>query len=114
MRQILVDFGVLHLFGLSIPLRIYGYGLMMVLGFLSGIALAQWRARKSGESPDAIPALGILALIGGVVGARLAYVIQDWREFSRAPNPLGAMLDVTSGGLIYFGGVAGARGALPA
>jgi prolipoprotein diacylglyceryltransferase len=108
MRQIIVDFGVLHLFGLSIPLRIYGYGLMMVLGFLIGIALAQWRARKAGGNPEVIPALGILALIGGVLGARLAYVIQDWRQFLRAANPLTAMLDVTSGGLIFFGGVAGA------
>ena len=106
MRQIIVDFGVFHLFGLEIPLRIYGYGLMMVLGFLSGIALAQWRARRGGGSPELVPILGILALVGGVVGARLAYVIENWREF--AARPWTETINVTSGGLIYYGGVVGA------
>jgi prolipoprotein diacylglyceryl transferase len=104
MRQIIIDFGVLHVFGLAIPLRIYGYGLMMVLGFLSGIALGQWRAKRVGGNPDVIPVLGILALIGGVAGARIAYVIENHRDF----HSLGSMLNVTSGGLIYYGGVAGA------
>jgi phosphatidylglycerol:prolipoprotein diacylglycerol transferase len=44
-----------------------------------------------------------LALVGGVVGARLAYIIENWDAYSRA-GP-GAWLDVTSGGLIYYGGV---------
>ena len=69
MRQIIVDFGVLHLFGMQVPLRIYGYGLMMVLGFLFGIGLAQWRARRSGVGTEVIPIMGILALVGGVLGA---------------------------------------------
>ena len=54
MLRIIVDFGVLEIGGLSIPLRIYGYGLMLVLGFLTAILLAQWRARRSGEDPEAI------------------------------------------------------------
>jgi prolipoprotein diacylglyceryltransferase len=112
MQQILIDFGVVNLFGAQIPIRIYGYGLMMVLGFLSGIALARWRAKKSGEDANIIPALGVLALVGGVAGARIAYVIENWREFSREPNFLGSVLNVTSGGLIYYGGVAGAAIAL--
>ncbi|HUT60365.1 MAG TPA: prolipoprotein diacylglyceryl transferase family protein [Phycisphaerae bacterium] len=112
MQRIIVDFGVLKLFGGEIPLRIYGYGLMLVVGFLSGIWLAQWRARRCGESADAVAVCGILALLGGVVGARLAYVVENFSEFANAPNPLAAVLDVTSGGLIYYGGVLGALGAI--
>lgn len=108
MQQIIVDFGVVDLFGAQVPLRIYGYGLMLVLGFLSSIWLARWRARRGGANPDVISTCGVLALVGGVAGARLAYVIENGRKFFSDPNPLGAILNVTSGGLIYYGGVAGA------
>ncbi|MFW5839993.1 MAG: prolipoprotein diacylglyceryl transferase, partial [Planctomycetota bacterium] len=106
MHQILFDFGTLELFGLSIPLRVYGYGLMLVLGFLSAILLAQWRARRVGENPEVIAVAGIWALLGGIFGARLAYVIENWdSQFSQEKDLLAAMLDITSGGLIYYGGL---------
>ncbi len=59
-----------------------------------------------GENPEAITACGLLAMLGGVVGARIAYVIQHWQgQFAQEQNPLWAMLNLTSGGLIYYGGV---------
>jgi phosphatidylglycerol:prolipoprotein diacylglycerol transferase len=106
MRQIIVDFGTLDILGMHFALRIYGYGLMLVLGFLLGIYLARWRGRRAGEDPDVLSYCGILSLIGGIVGARIAYVIEQWdRDFSKAQNKLTAILNVTSGGLIYYGGV---------
>lgn len=105
MKQIIVDFGTLHLLGGEFPLRIYGYGLMLVLGFLTAIFLAQWRARRNGENPEVYAQVGLLAVIGGILGARLAYVIQHWEQFSESENLLGEMFNVTSGGLIYYGGL---------
>jgi phosphatidylglycerol:prolipoprotein diacylglycerol transferase len=102
MRQVIIDFGQLGGF----PLRIYGYGLMLVLGFLCGIYLARWRARRFGENGDTVTTLGLLALVGGVVGARLAFVIEKWNsQFASAANPLLEIFNITSGGLIYYGGV---------
>ncbi|MEI7838051.1 MAG: prolipoprotein diacylglyceryl transferase family protein, partial [Planctomycetota bacterium] len=91
MRQILFDFGELNLGFLHAPLRIYGYGLMLVLGFILGISLCHWRARRSGEDPVAVSHVGILALVGGILGARIAYVIKSWDEF--ADKGLGSLLD---------------------
>ena len=109
MQQIIIDFGVLRLGDWEMPIRIYGYGLMLVLGFLVAIALASWRARRAGENPDAVTYCGILALIGGIAGSRLAYVAQHWQtQFADEPNPLAAILNISSGGLIYYGGVLGA------
>ena len=106
MQPIITDFGTLTLGGLSIPLRIYGYGLMLVLGFLLAVLLAQRRARRVGENPEVLSRCGILALIGGIAGSRIAYVIQHWdTHFAREPNPLAAVLNISSGGLIYYGGV---------
>ena len=106
MLRIIIDFGVLKIAGLSIPLRVYGYGLMLVLGFLTSILIARWRARRSGEDPEMITTCGILALIGGVVGARAAYVVENWSEFVGCSNWLATVADISSGGLIYYGGLA--------
>jgi prolipoprotein diacylglyceryltransferase len=97
MRPVLIEIGFLH---------IYGYGLMLVLGFLSGIYLARRRARKAVENPDHITQCGLLALAGGVVGSRAAYILQHWdSQFARVEDKLPAMVNITSGGLIYYGGV---------
>ena len=101
MLQTVFDFGTLDVFGLHIPLRIYGYGLMLVFGALGAIYLARWRAIRAGEDPDSIARCGLLALVGGILGARIAYAIENWRTF----DSLGDVLNVTSGGLIYYGGV---------
>ncbi len=110
MQQIIVDFGTLKFLGLEISLRIFGYGLAMVFGFLTGIFLAQWRARRAGENPEHIAYCGMLALIGGVVGARIAYVIENYRYFfpksGSVSDGMVEILNITSGGLIYYGGVA--------
>jgi len=106
MKQIIVDLVSLDLLGRHFAVCIYGYGLMLVAGFLAAIYLARWRARRCGEDPDVITRCGLLSLVGGIVGGRVAYVIQHWSsEFATAPDPLTAALDVTSGGLIYHGGL---------
>jgi prolipoprotein diacylglyceryltransferase len=107
MRQIIIDFGTIELFGTTISPSVYGYGLMLVLGFLTGIYLAQWRARRNGEDPEHCPQVGILALIGGVLGARIAYIIENADVYFPPGGPAdwAGMLNITSGGLIYFGGV---------
>ncbi len=106
MLDYIVDFGTIEIFGEEFALRIYGYGLMLVLGFLCGIYLARWRAKRAGEDPEHITRCGILALVGGVIGSRAAYIIQHWQDFADARDPVGEVINITSGGLIYYGGVA--------
>ncbi|MCP4375135.1 MAG: prolipoprotein diacylglyceryl transferase [bacterium] len=104
MLQTIIDFGKIEFFGLSFTPRIYGYGLMLVCGFLSAIWLAHRRAKRMGENHETITVIGILSLVGGIIGARIAFIIQNWEQFSS--KGIGGVLDVTSGGLIYYGGVA--------
>jgi phosphatidylglycerol---prolipoprotein diacylglyceryl transferase len=105
MLQTIIDFGTIELFGLSLSPRIYGYGLMLVMGFISGIWLAHWRAKRMGENHETVTVVGILSLVGGIVGARVAFIMQHWSEFSKANKGFAGIVDVTSGGLIYYGGV---------
>lgn len=93
---------------LGLPIR--GYGVMLLLGVLCGVGLAVQEARRMGLDPDVIFSLAFYAFAGGIVGARLFYVIQYWEQFQRsdAGSTLAAILNVTEGGLVVYGSLIGA------
>ncbi len=98
---------IFHLPILHIP--IYGYGLMMVLAFLSTQWLASKLARKKGLDPDIFVNVALIALVAGVVGSRISHVLEN---FSYYTNPsLSAwdnfvnMINIRSGGLTFYGGL---------
>lgn len=87
---------------------VHSYGLMLVVGLLLAIELAKYLARRSGFNPDQFANAGILALVSGIVGARVLYVIQFNEEFRDPAKTFlqnaGSALNITSGGLVYYGG----------
>lgn len=95
-----------HLFGL--PIR--AFGLCMALGFLSAwwIAGVVWRERGRLEAD--LSSLVSWTMISGVLGARVAYILEHWSaEF--ANNPM-AMVRIDQGGLMFYGGLIGAAAVL--
>ena len=95
-----------NLFGHEIHL--YTYGLMMIVGFFAAVYLAKYLANRSGLDGEAFVNAGLIALISGVIGARLSHVLENWKEFSD-PRRTGlenflAMINLSSGGLTYYGG----------
>jgi len=84
------------------PLTIYSYGLMVALGFLAGIGIAIWLAKREKIATEKILDLAVYVLIASVVGARLFYVIEFWPEF--ITNPLNVFF-VWQGGLVFYGGL---------
>jgi phosphatidylglycerol:prolipoprotein diacylglycerol transferase len=80
------------------------YGLFLAAGFLVAVATAMRRARGRGEDATAVRDLALVLLGGGLVGARVLYALV-------AGTSLVEALQVWRGGLIYFGGVAGALAA---
>ena len=97
-----------HLLRIPLPwgghFTIASYGFMIMCGFLLTLFLAQRRAKRLGLDPNAIFDVAIAMLIGGIVGARLFYVVYDWPTFR--DNPL-EVFRIDKGGLIFFGGAAG-------
>ena len=80
---------------------------MLMLGFLLAIWWAARRADKSGASPDVILNCGFIALITGVLGCRVMYVVHYWDQFATRGGILEtawAIVDVTKGGLEFYGG----------
>jgi phosphatidylglycerol:prolipoprotein diacylglycerol transferase len=96
-RQILLRIPVP---GTEWALTLYGYGAMLCLGFLLAIGVASRRARRLGQSPDVIYNAALFCFFGGLVGARLFYVIQYGEHF----RGLLDLLRIWEGGLTFYGG----------
>jgi phosphatidylglycerol:prolipoprotein diacylglycerol transferase len=89
------------------PLTVHWYGVLVALGFLLGLWNAARRAPAAGLSGEAVADMGPWLIVGAVLGARLLYVLTYWREqFARAP--WWEVFMVHHGGLVYYGGLAGA------
>ena len=80
-----------------------GYGFMLMIGFLTAIYWASRRAAKVKANPDLLLNLGFVALIFGVLGARLFFVIHYW-ERNFAGRPFKEVINLTAGGLEFYGG----------
>ena len=76
------------------------FGVMMALAFVSAGFVARWQFGKRGVKPDFVWGLVIAAVIGGLLGAKIHYLIlhpDAWPE------------NLLSGsGLVWFGGMFGA------
>ncbi len=78
------------------------YGFLIMLGFLTGFLLCMRIAKKSGQNTDDYFDFFIYAVIGGIIGARLYYVLFSWDYYSQNP---GEILKIWHGGLAIYGGV---------
>ena len=99
--------------GQPIGLPIRGYGVMLLLGIVSGVALAAREARRGGLDPEVVFSLAFYVFLGGFIGARLFYVIEYWPQFQRESfaASIGAILNVTQGGLVVYGSLIGGAAA---
>lgn len=86
------------------PVTLYSYGLMVALGVLAGIFFLVYELRRRGIDPDLAYTMGLAGTIGGILGARLFYVVGRWEQFAGAPWT-GFLLQ--SGGLVWYGGLFG-------
>lgn len=86
------------------PVTIYGYGLMVGLGIIAAFLVGNSRARKKNLDEDRLFNLAIWAVIGGILGAKLLYILTQLKEAMENPKIL---LDVTSGFVVYGGIIGG-------
>ncbi|MBW8034807.1 MAG: prolipoprotein diacylglyceryl transferase [Planctomycetes bacterium] len=84
-------------------ITVKSYGFMMVVGFVFAIILMRKMARRIGENPENAINAALYVLVIGVVGARIFYVIHNFKG-QYADNPL-SVFAVWNGGLELLGGV---------
>jgi phosphatidylglycerol:prolipoprotein diacylglycerol transferase len=110
----------------GLPIR--GYGVMLVVAVLSGVALGLHRAKRMGVSSEVILSLAFWLFVAGIIGGRLFFVVQNWdqvvdggpsvsadREPGDPPEPLArrigrtavAIVSINNGGLVVYGALIG-------
>jgi phosphatidylglycerol:prolipoprotein diacylglycerol transferase len=92
------------------PITGHSWGLMFMLGILAAILVGRWYLKGRGADPDEVYGLVVAAVAGGLLGARLFYIIGNWNLY--ASNPLQLLKFWEMNGLVFYGGLLG--GALAA
>lgn len=83
---------------------VYGFGMMLFIVFVVTTWLAGRRAEREGMPREKIQDFVLWTFIGGLVGARIFYVIQYWHTLS---NPLVEFFQIWNGGIVFYGSAIG-------
>ena len=67
------------------PLELKTFGICFALGFLASGLLISRRLSELGRPPDWSYEMVFAALVGGLVGSRVDYVLQNWDKVSGRP-----------------------------
>lgn len=85
------------------PIHVYFLGLMIAIGIITAVFFAEWQASKKGIKEDIMFNLAIVGVIGGIVGARLFYILFYNPSFYFS-HPMD-IFKITEGGLSIHGGL---------
>ena len=81
---------------------IHTYGVLVAIGFIVGILLAERQAKHYGIKKEVIADLGFYIVLSALIGSRLFFVITEYRHY--LANPLD-FFKVWEGGLVFYGGL---------
>ncbi len=97
MRPILYD-----LWGIPIS----AFGVFLLLAFLVAIGAARGNARRLGADPNWTLDLALYAIIVGIAGGRVGYILANLGQF--AAEPVKMVTIWRDGGLVYYGALVAA------
>src|SRR5438094_258288 len=93
-------------------LPVYGFGMMLFVTFIATTWMATRRAVKAGIAREVIQDVAVWIFLGGILGARLTYLIFHERMPIWPPERLWDLIKalprIWDGGIILYGAVAGA------
>ena len=82
------------------PFKVYSYGLMLGIGFLLGSYVLSAELKRRRLDPAMGNTITVLAIIFGIGGAKLLFLIEEWKDFLRDPLSMA----FSPGGLTWYGG----------
>lgn len=82
--------------------KIMYYGIVIAIGFLLGLVVTRWEAKKTGQDTEIYLDYFIYMVVPAIIGARLYYVIFSWDDYKDHPIEI---LLFRNGGLGIVGGI---------
>jgi len=85
------------------PLTIYSFGTLMAIAALVAGWLVSLELKRYRFDPDFASTMLVAGAVGGLVGARIFFILEDWDGFLKAP------LDfiISGAGFTWYGGLLG-------
>jgi phosphatidylglycerol:prolipoprotein diacylglycerol transferase len=87
-------------------LTIRWYGVMIAVSIAISITVIYFESRHQGLNTDDVLDMAIVAIIGGILGARIGWIMTSPTVLWYLAHPL-RILAIWEGGLSYFGGILG-------
>ena len=87
---------------------LHGYSVMIAIGFLVGMGLCLWRAKKENKNSDIITDYAMIAVICGFLGGKILYLIVNFKVLLANPKSMLGIPQVFSGFVVYGGIIGGA------
>jgi phosphatidylglycerol:prolipoprotein diacylglycerol transferase len=82
------------------PVKIYSFGLMMGISFIIANILLTKEFKRKKINPELASNITIIALIAGVAGSKILYLLENFKEFLAEPFSMA----FSPGGLTFYGG----------
>ncbi len=89
-------------------IKVFGYGLMLFFAFLGSMNIAARRAKQEKIDPEIVFDMALYVFIGGLVGARLFYVVQYWGV---KVHTFWEIFQIWNGGIVLYGSILGGTAA---
>src|SRR3989339_1062637 len=83
------------------PFTVYSYGLMLGIAFIVASYILTKEVERRKMNPNIATEVTLIAIIFGIIGAKLFHLIENWDSFIN--NPIG--MAFSPGGLTFHGGV---------
>jgi phosphatidylglycerol:prolipoprotein diacylglycerol transferase len=83
------------------PVTIHGYGLMIGIGFMMALLVANYRAKKKNLDTDFVFNLAFVCIIFGMLGAKALYLITMYKTIIKDPSSIFDLMD----GFVVYGGI---------
>lgn len=78
---------------------------MAAIGLIVGLSVVFRLARFQGLDPDKLWNLGGLAILSGIVGAKILLIVNDWGYYSEHPSELFSAATLLQSGGVFSGGL---------
>ncbi len=85
------------------PVTVHGYGLLIGIGFIMALLLADYRSKKNNLDTDFVFNLAFVCIIFGMLGAKILYLVTELKSIINDPSTILEFMN----GFVVYGGIIG-------